>query len=429
MFSRTVLKLFVSYLFCASCSSHTDLWHKFHEAVVKHGGEWASGQDERRGQICDPTRRFGDMEAPQDNKQGCAVLWVADPKDEFGVKDLPVDQQDNFQNTQHYKAAWNFHGNGLKGDSLPMAAHDIEPVCYLARVNNTVVMGYEEGNGGDLLPCPGAKGAYPFTEKELLDAKDDSAKLEEMCDMCYQAVCSSARSIRAQSCGDDRHGGVDVGESNRRRRKSQVAAIEQQVNPAYHCHIAMNDQGTCDYVQYNQHEATRNYHMEYGVMCGWKNIKHLNLTHCDCTVNAGKANGCGRQQCLELAYEGVVCGNCGGCDQNRAFAQIFTPPVAGNIYKGACTAVRTAKTEEEVRKAKMICSRGLFCRGNDLKKEGCPFHCETFPEDDKCPANRRLRGKSTVEAPNDDTLIDRDSILAEFPAIRRGHGSQLTVSV
>merc|ERR1719387_1189029 len=183
MFSaKIVLELLASYFVCvAGSSQHSDLWHKFHEVVLKHG-QWSNGLEERQGQICDPTRRFGDKELPKDEAKGCAVVFISDPGSGFTVKDLPLNQQDNYQNTQHYEAAWNFHGKGLKGDSLPRAPQDIQPVCYLANVSGQVVMGYEEGNGGSLMPCPGSDGAYPFSEQELLA---DGADLEAMCDMCY----------------------------------------------------------------------------------------------------------------------------------------------------------------------------------------------------------------------------------------------------
>merc|ERR1712224_938987 len=148
--------------------------------------------------------------------------------------------------------------------------------------------------------------------------------------------------------------------------------------------------------------------------------KYLNLTHCDCTKNAGTANGCAQAQCLDMAYEGVVCGNCGGCSQNRAFEQIFTPP-GKNGYKGVCAEVQTATTEEERNTAKMMCSQGLFCRGKNLNKESCKFHCDTFPDDPKCKAARRLRGDVDAEAPEVtlDTQIDHDSIMAAYPPIHR----------
>lgn len=247
-----------------------------------------------------------------------------------------------------------------------------------------------------------------------------------MCNMCYHAVCS--RRTRAQNCGDERQGGVDVGAlsagTRRRNTVTKVATMKSQATPAYHCHVAMGDQGTCDYAQYEQHESSRKYHMDHGVMCGWRNIKYLNLTHCDCTLNTGKANACGRNQCLEMAYEGVVCGNCGGCNQNRAFGQIFSPRSLDETYSGVCAAVRTASTEEEARSAKMFCSQGLFCRGSDLSSANCQFHCTKFPEDPKCtPANRRLRAHVAAEVPKATITLDmhihHDAILAGSPPIRR----------
>ena len=86
----------------------------------------------------------------------------------------------------------------------------------------------------------------------------------------------------------------------------------------------MANDGACDYVQYDQHEESRDYNMSSGVMCGWKNVRYLNLTYCDCTREAGTANNCQQAECLKMALNGVVCGNCGSCNQETAYRQIFS---------------------------------------------------------------------------------------------------------
>lgn len=73
------------------------------------------------GQICDPWRRIDDPTLPEDQADGCVVVWIADPWDNFTVGHLPLDEQDNFLNTQHYNSAWNLHGYGLAAKALPLA--------------------------------------------------------------------------------------------------------------------------------------------------------------------------------------------------------------------------------------------------------------------------------------------------------------------
>mmetsp|Transcript_12992 Transcript_12992/g.20416 ORF Transcript_12992/g.20416 Transcript_12992/m.20416 type:complete len:441 (-) Transcript_12992:143-1465(-) len=408
------------------------------QAVTKKYGEWGEGiKHERRGQICDPWREFGDTSNGHDPWPGCAVVFLADRGDDWTVTELPRNQQDNFQNTQWYKSSYTLHGDGFKGDSLPRAPQDLDPVCYIANVSGTVVLGYEEGNGDKLLPCPGHRHAYPFTEEQILTAND--AELVEMCTMCYQSVCTGNRRTDPRQCGESGTGGVDVGTGN-----GVVADMVEQVNSAYHCHIAIGDEGTCDYVQYDQHEDSREYYMDYSVLCDWRNLKHMNLTHCDCTLEDGTANNCQRAQCRDMAYEGIVCGNCGGCDQNRAYQQIFTPkdqPRVNDPWAGSCAAVRTATTEEGRNYAKMMCSQGLFCRGS-VSGSACAFHCDNFGpnsdaawKDPKCNLNdennRRLLEVITEELDEPvtlDTKIDRDFIMGVYPVIR-ANGAQVKAKV
>mmetsp|Transcript_5540 Transcript_5540/g.12990 ORF Transcript_5540/g.12990 Transcript_5540/m.12990 type:complete len:447 (-) Transcript_5540:197-1537(-) len=330
--------------------------------------EWGKGVlHERRGQICDNFRSLGQDPGPlpDDNLPGCAVVFISDPKDEWTVKQLPRNQQNNFQNTQHYHAAWNFDRKGFKADSLPRSNEDISPVCYIANVSGTVTLGYEEGNGNRLLPCPGNSRAYPFTEEEILDPNAD---LEEMCSMCYTSVCSFR--TNPEDCG----GGVEI---------TNGAEMIEQASPAYHCHLTMADEGACDYVQYDQHEESREYYMDYSVMCGWEGIREYNLTQCDCTAQAGTANNCGREHCLNMAATaGVVCGNCGGCSRSRSYDGIFEPPSEADVYAGQCALAQTAETPEARAEARKMCSAGLFCRRHhatgskeSLSSSGCRFHC------------------------------------------------------
>lgn len=394
MWTNQVAGLALVVLFATSVSAQTpdsSLKKAWKEITAKYG-EWGVGIDpekgtpERRGQICDPTRRFGDAEYPADPYMGCSVVFISDPTDDFTVKNLPANQQNNFQNTQHYNAAWNFHREGFKGDSLPRSNQDINPVCYIAKVNGQVVLGYEEGNGDALLPCPGNEHGFPFTEAEILDPNAD---LVEMCSMCYQAVCTGRSDPRA--CGS----GVEVGDDGE---------MIEQATPAYHCHLTMASEGACDYVQFHQHEYSREYYMNYSVLCGWENIREMNLTYCDCTAVAGTANNCGRQHCLDMAATaGVACGNCGGCSRERSRDGIFTPIELGP-WNGHCAAAQTAATQDQKDYHRMLCSRGLFCRRGEgveasnwesLTSSGCEFHCSVFTGDEYCKPETTAR---SVEA-------------------------------
>jgi len=230
------------------------------------------GTNEHWGQMCDTYK----PDVRPDIGKGCAVVFLADPEDANTVKNLPADQQNNFQNTQHYHAAWNFpeeggsslvHG-GFKGDSLPIAGKDIDPVCYMVKIPDAngegqLALGYEEGEGDVLLPCPGARRAMPYTQEELNDALMHPEKLPELCEACYQAVCTGRGRTNPENCGErgSFSGGKQVGQAN---NANDLALIEKQVTPAYHCHLAINDASTCDYVQFDQHEGSRDYYMDYG---------------------------------------------------------------------------------------------------------------------------------------------------------------------
>jgi len=344
-------------------------------------GYWAEGVGERYGQVCDPWRQPDTEVWPvNDDNMGCVAVWLSQRGDDFTVGDLPRDQQNNFQNTLHYHSAWNYNigGFGFKGDTLPQAGIDIDPVCYVANISGTMSLGYEEGNGDKLLPCPGARGGYDFPEDMILNASDE--KLKSMCNACYQSVCSRQYSRYPRSCGGSSQGGVDIEDDH-------VQGL-QQVSSAYHCHLTMANDGACDYVQYDQHEESRHYNMSSGVICGWKNVKYLNLTYCDCTREAGRANNCQAAECLKMALNGVVCGNCGQCNQDTAYRQIFSPFTGkddSSKYDGVCAMATTADTEELRANYTRLCSQGLYCRSarND---RNCRFHCEMFPESEVCSA-------------------------------------------
>eukprot|EP00288_Rhodomonas_lens_P000969 CAMPEP_0177735918 /NCGR_PEP_ID=MMETSP0484_2-20121128/25043_1 /TAXON_ID=354590 /ORGANISM="Rhodomonas lens, Strain RHODO" /LENGTH=209 /DNA_ID=CAMNT_0019249535 /DNA_START=264 /DNA_END=893 /DNA_ORIENTATION=+ len=134
----------------------------------------------------------------------------------------------------------------------------------------------------------------------------------------------------------------------------------------------------CDYLQHQQHEADEGYAMDYGLMCGWDKVRYLNISFCDCTVAAGRHDRCSKNECVNMAYQGVVCGNCWGCSQRRSHDSIFVLPNAKNEYDGVCAHVRTAHTEVERNYSKMMCSKSLFCRDSDSWGSGCDFHCENF---------------------------------------------------
>ena len=99
----------------------------------------------------------------------------------------------------------------MKADSLPLPYIDIDPVCYVANISGRLSLGYEEGNGAVLMPCPGGDGAYDFSEEVILNASP--AQLKTMCATCYQSVCTNHRTTNPRYCGRDRDGGIDIGDA------------------------------------------------------------------------------------------------------------------------------------------------------------------------------------------------------------------------
>lgn len=359
-------------LFCVGCCLAESELKTMWKDITAEYGEWGQGfAHERRGQICDPWRQMGEDEIGQDHGKGCTVLFIADPNDKWHLGTVDEGEQNNFQNTQHYKQAWNLHGQGFLGDSLPRPGKDLDPVCVVATVEGRLVLGYEEGNGGDLLPCPGHDEGVPFTEEMILEGLNGTRDLVDMCEQCYQAVCTGDGQRNPQNCGDDNDGAVDL---------EDEATYHAQASPVYHCHLTMADEGACDYVQYNQHEASRIYYMDYSVTCGWEHIRNFNVTYCDCTREAGNANGCRRYEATEMAYVGVVCGNCNGVgfSQTRAYDSIFKPKNNRDVYDGTCAKVRTATSEPERDYAKMMCSKGIWCPDGFNGGDNCRFHCDNF---------------------------------------------------
>eukprot|EP00873_Tetraselmis_striata_P023890 jgi/Tetstr1/444154/TSEL_032049.t1 len=359
---------------------------------IAHGRWWsdsgiAADESERLGQVCDFYLRADDPANSvnvHDLGLGCVAVWVADRNDAFTAVDLPDDQKDNFLNTLYYNKAWftSEDGMGLRAGSLPIAgpARDWDPVCYVAElvVDDvlTTVLGYEEPNGDKMLPCGGAQEGFPFTAEQIESAGEE--ELQIMCEYCYQSVCSGIGSKDPRLCGGSNEGGVDIGPD------ADEAQITSQVSASYHCHLTMADEGACDFVHYNQHVSSRNYLMESGVVCGWERVTDLKITHCDCTREAGTNNGCGRQEGLEMAVAGVVCGNCGGVSESRAYEGIFDFTDMADPYEGTCghahnmkKAFEAGEVDESVyTEARMMCAKGLYCREEDsLNDDGCEFYC------------------------------------------------------
>mmetsp|Transcript_20956 Transcript_20956/g.42547 ORF Transcript_20956/g.42547 Transcript_20956/m.42547 type:complete len:176 (-) Transcript_20956:100-627(-) len=166
-------------------------------------------------------------------------------------------------------------------------------------------------------------------------------------------------------------------------------------------------------------------------MCGWDKVRHLNVSICDCTKEAGRHDRCSKQECLNLAYQGVVCGNCWGCSQRRAHDSIFVPSNTHDEYDGVCAHVRTAATEPERNFSRMMCSKSIFCRDKDRWGSGCDFHCEHFGVDSdvwvdpRCmqqlnAARRLLDHASTPAAPplDLDTELGFGELHPGFPPIK-----------
>mmetsp|Transcript_44257 Transcript_44257/g.90329 ORF Transcript_44257/g.90329 Transcript_44257/m.90329 type:complete len:568 (+) Transcript_44257:78-1781(+) len=371
MFRKIVACALVITLASSVLSQDSELKTTWKEVTAEYG-EWGYGyKHERRGQICDTYRQFGQESIHPDVWPGCTVLFVADPDDTYDLGTVAAGEQDNFLNTQHYKQAWNLHGKGFLGTSLPRAPKDLDPVCLVAYVEGRLVLGYEEGEGDKLLPCPGHDEGVPFTEEMIREGLNGTRDLEDMCTQCYQAVCTGDRSVRARDCGSSSDGGVDL---------EDEAIFYKQADPVYHCHMTMADEGACDYVQYVQHESSRTYYMDYSVMCGWENIQYLNITFCDCTKVAGTNNGCRRYEAQEMAYVGVVCGNCNGVgfNEDRAFESIFSPLNDNDQFDGQCAKYKTSEEGWGKNYSKMMCSKGIWCPSGYTDGDNCKFHCDNF---------------------------------------------------
>mmetsp|Transcript_3280 Transcript_3280/g.5446 ORF Transcript_3280/g.5446 Transcript_3280/m.5446 type:complete len:443 (+) Transcript_3280:119-1447(+) len=362
----------------------------------------ASGGVERIGRRCD--------EGPVDLGAGCVAVFVADRGDPFTTVNLPVAEQDDFLNTLYYNKAWftSEDGLGLRGGSLPIAGadRDWDPVCYVAELEldgvATTVLGYEEPNGNQMVPCGGSREGFPFTPSQIENATEE--ELQVMCEYCYRSVCSGSESQDPRQCGARRDGAVDIGGGN------NEAHLTSQVSTAYHCHLTMADEGACDFVHYNQHVSSRDYLMESGVLCGWERVSELQITHCDCSREAGRANGCFRQQCLDMAVAGVVCGNCGGCSEARAYEGIFDFTGARDKYEGSCGHAHNMLKEHgpdsvEYLEARQLCAKGLFCRENDdLSRGSCGFYCGQFDDPERCGAQEN--GRRLLSEKDDDGKPD-----------------------
>eukprot|EP00239_Pterosperma_sp_CCMP1384_P007646 CAMPEP_0197844646 /NCGR_PEP_ID=MMETSP1438-20131217/1641_1 /TAXON_ID=1461541 /ORGANISM="Pterosperma sp., Strain CCMP1384" /LENGTH=489 /DNA_ID=CAMNT_0043455569 /DNA_START=273 /DNA_END=1742 /DNA_ORIENTATION=- len=451
-FDRTVLKLALAFLCYPGAQANTrapavprsDLYNSWKALAVDEGtvetpllGAWAEGTGERYGQICDVYRTPQNARDPnfqnEDAFPGCVAIWLSEAQDNFTVGDLPTNQQNNFQNTQHYKVSWNYQGTGLKARSLPRAPQDFNPVCYITtNEEGEMTLGYEEGNGDRLLPCPGANGGPPFSEEQLIAANQTGAEgqalLEDYCGACYQSVCSANNARRPRDCGGDRQGGVEVGQG---KGDDNVVQMVRQVGPAYHCHMTMADDGACDFVQYDQHEFSREYNMSSAVYCGWERISELQITHCDCTRVAGTANGCGRGEGLKMALKGVACGNCNNVNQDTAYDQIFGTmgSKGADQYDGTCAAATDTSLSEEKRYyMEMMCSQGLFCRNGNLNGDACRFHCSVYPSDPKCPPTEEdepdAEGEATA-ATMERSLLDAEMTAEDAVVGERGEESDV----
>ena len=412
------------------------------ENGIPNGRWWSwsgygSDEAERIGQVCDHYLRVDEDVTLQgkgpDIGKGCIAVWVADKHDNFTVGNLPANQQDNFLNTQLYKKAMQFSDDamGLRAGSLPIPGRDWDPVCYITTLmvenwegvaQNRTVLGYEETNGDRMLPCPGAREGLNFTEEQIKGATD--GELQSMCEACYQSVCSGEGATDARNCGSGSDGGVDIGDD------ADEAHMVEQVSTAYHCHLTMADRGACDYVHYNQHVESRQYLMESGVLCGWDRVRELNITHCDCTRKYGTANGCGSDECVDMAIAGVVCGNCdneAGCSESRAYEAVFDKNGMPDPYEGSCARALHAKERaeangqdpegsEEYLNAKQECTKGLYCRdaipasqgkgsepADSQNSAGCTYYCGIYGDVDpgRCPdgknSRRRLLGRAGLK--------------------------------
>ena len=91
--------------------------------------------------------------------------------------------------------------------------------------------------------------------------------------MCYSSVCSAARSRDPKSCNTGARGAQVAVGANAGTNNDITAELVGQATPSYHCHLTLADDSACDYVQWDQHEESRDYYMQYGVLCGWENVR------------------------------------------------------------------------------------------------------------------------------------------------------------
>eukprot|EP00899_Mesostigma_viride_P025487 jgi/Mesvir1/6122/Mv00827-RA.1 len=363
---------------------------------------WAEGPGQRMGQVCDVWRTPATSVWPAvDAWEGCATLFLAEPNGNFTVKDLPANQQNNFQNTQKYNMAWAFDKPlGLKEDALPIAGTDMNAVCYLFNLDGRLQMGYEEGDGDSIVPCNPDQGSFAFNSTNLLTATPQ--QLQTYCDMCYQSVCSSSYSRDPRSCGS----GYQVGTAN---TGNVLLNLTGQATPAYHCHLTMSNEGACDYVQYKQHETARQYYMPSAVVCGWQSLKQFKVTECDCTRVAGTDNGCGALECYRMAAQGFACANCNSCSSSDSREYIFglynkNSYSSDARYHGSCGLARYLRETEyntaAHKQAERLCAEAILCpqpalnstAAINLTQSSCALYCQLtntvyeMAMDTRCPA-------------------------------------------
>ena len=305
---------------------------KWREAAETKGAWWQHGdvtEQSSIGQQCDT----GNAVSMASSSPGCVAIWISDKTDAFTIKDLPPNEQNNFLNTVHYRKALKDSSDqmGMRAGSLPIPGKDFDPVCYVAELHGKIVLGFEEPEGDNILPCPGAREGLNFTEEQIVGATDE--ELQVMCEACFQSVCSGRGSRDATRCGGSAEGGVEVGDGE------NDAHVEFQVSSSYHCHLTMAE-GACSPLYFDQHVTNDGYGMDSGVLCGWDSVKQLDITHCDCSVlvDGDIKNRCGSDECLNMAIAGVVCGNCWqgvGCSHKRTYEGIFGKPGMPDPYEGS----------------------------------------------------------------------------------------------
>eukprot|EP00899_Mesostigma_viride_P025486 jgi/Mesvir1/6121/Mv00826-RA.1 len=395
---------------------HSPIWHEWHDNVPDYV-QWATGPNQNLGAACD-ARRTSDA-TPVDAWEGCAVVWLAEVQDTFTAKQLPATEQDGYQNTQHYKKAWNFDKpRGFQGDAMPIAGTDLDATCYVVKKDGEWVLGYEEGGGDAIIPCKPCTGAFEFTSAMLMTATQ--AQLQSYCNMCYQASCTHAWTHSPKDCGY----GYCVGSG-----WSTILPLSMQATPAYHCHLTMsNNPGSCQYLQKTQHEKV-GYNMSSATICGWQNIRDFRLTDCDCTRQNGTSNGCNLVECWKMAAQGIVCGNCGSTCNSRARKVVFHlpgSPESDARYYGACAAARTLRDTQPgtatQKEAERFCAEAVLCQqpaGSvatiNTTSQSCNTYCQLSRSgalgatDPRCPVQARRRSLLSDDG-SEESLDDADSV-------------------